>query len=432
MKEFKNINTIQKISIVFIAIGAMSIFPEHGTWFHKTLQTLFVVGLLFYIYPIKRKMFNSKIKKTTLILIFSIGSMGLNAQDYSEQIESFNLSFDEKDLGKVNKHLSSELKFDPIPASKTPMIMKNIVTKLPKLNSIKIIESEKGKAKVKYDFVGLGIRESRIHFDEEDKITKIELIENPIRQEMEAQKAMKKSMQQPNTNGLSSKFEKIQFKSIDNLMVTGNLYEISKENPIILLCHQAGYNKFEYADIAPRLNQLGFNVLAIDQRAGGEFAGHKNETNTLAKQKGYTNLDFLDAEQDIITAIDYLTNRYSKKIVLWGSSYSSSLAFIIGMENENVMASIAFSPGNYFGDKRPLLENVLSKSKKPFFITSSKNEAQEIKRLLLKDVPKGKERIHFTPNSEGFHGSRVLWVGQTGAEEYWSQIRSFLDNYRKI
>ncbi|MEM7086676.1 MAG: hypothetical protein AAF489_10870, partial [Bacteroidota bacterium] len=58
------------------------------------------------------------------------------------------------------------------------------------LNSMKIIESSEGMAKIKYDFVGLGVRKSNVHFDEDGKFIRIELIENLIKLEMEAQQEM--------------------------------------------------------------------------------------------------------------------------------------------------------------------------------------------------------------------------------------------------
>ena len=48
--------------------------------------------------------------------------------------------------------------------------------------------------------------------------------------------------------------------------------------PLILLFHQAGSNRTEYAPIAPMLTSLGFDALAIDQRSGGSLWGHANET----------------------------------------------------------------------------------------------------------------------------------------------------------
>jgi alpha-beta hydrolase superfamily lysophospholipase len=46
----------------------------------------------------------------------------------------------------------------------------------------------------------------------------------------------------------------------------------------ILLFHQAGANLGEYAPISPRLNRLGFDTLAIDQRSGGTGFGQRNTT----------------------------------------------------------------------------------------------------------------------------------------------------------
>ncbi|NQX96345.1 MAG: dienelactone hydrolase family protein, partial [Flavobacteriales bacterium] len=362
-----------------------------------------------------------------LIFIISI-SMHVSAQDYSKQVNVFKQSFIEKRTKNLNQYLSSELKFDPIPISSTPAVITNIVSQFPKLNSITILESEKGKAKIKYDFVDLGVSESYIHFDEAGKIIRIEFIENLIKQQMDDQKKQQpKGVKQPIPSELSKKYpsKKITFKSEDGLLVTGNLYEIGKDKPIILLCHQARYNKFEYADIAPKLNELGYNCLAIDQRSGGSFAGKPNETYERATKKGITDITYLDAEQDIIAAVNYLSNKYDKKITAWGSSYSSGLVLYVSANNDNVNASISFSPGDYFDKKEVSLTKTIAAIQKPFFITSSKAESPG-ETQLLKDITLSASSVHFIPESAGFHGSKALWTGQEGAEEYWTAIKSFL------
>ena len=371
-----------------------------------------------------------KIQKivSVFILLFSI-SMHLSAQDYSKQVNAFKQSFIEKSTENLNSHLSSELKFDPVPISSTPAVMTNIVSQFPKLNNLFIIEDEKGKAKVKYDFVGLGVSKSYIHFDEAGKIIRIEFIENLIKQQMEAQKQQQQeSIKQPTPGELAKKYpaKKVEFTSKDGLLVTANLYEIDSDKPIILLCHQARYNKFEYADIAPKLNELGYNCLAIDQRSGGTFADKPNETSERAIKKGITDITYLDAEQDIIAAVNYLSNKYNKKITVWGSSYSSGLALYVSAQSDNVNASISFSPGDYFNKKEVSLVKTIASLQKPFFITSSKAEAPG-ETLLLKGITLSKIKVHFIPESAGFHGSKALWTNQEGAEEYWTEIKSFLD-----
>lgn len=218
--------------------------------------------------------------------------------------------------------------------------------------------------------------------------------------------------------------QKIQFSSLDSLPITANLYHLNDSAPVIVLCHQARFNKFEYDDIAPKLYNMGYNCLAIDQRSGGPIASQKNETYLEAKKLGKPT-DYIDAEQDIIAAVDFAAKKYHQPVILWGSSYSSTLALYIGSENSNVRAVIAFSPGNYLADKKGSLIEKIKNFSKPFFISSSKSEAAEVKELLAKRKLSN-EQIQFIPVSEGQHGSRALWETQEGAEEYWMAVRDFL------
>ena len=73
----------------------------------------------------------------------------------------------------------------------------------------------------------------------------------------------------------------IELKAADGLTVAADVYWTTPDDtsrPIIVAYHQAGWNAGEYADIAPRLVELGFNVIAPDQRSGGEREGRDNRT----------------------------------------------------------------------------------------------------------------------------------------------------------
>ncbi len=218
--------------------------------------------------------------------------------------------------------------------------------------------------------------------------------------------------------------EKVEFPSRDGLLISAIVYEISDDAPVILLCHQARFNKFEYAGIARELNKLGFNCVAIDQRSGGPISNQPNETNLRARKAGKPT-SYLDAEQDILAAIDYVANRYQKPSILWGSSYSSTLALYIAASNDKVSAVVSFSPGNYFAKEKGSLIDILPTFKKPMFITSSKEEIKYIDELLRK-MDLNDKQIHFKPEGTGYHGSRSLWQGMPGGDEYWKAIKAFL------
>jgi hypothetical protein len=223
-------------------------------------------------------------------------------------------------------------------------------------------------------------------------------------------------------------YQKVEFKSIDQLTVVGNYYEVDRSYQTIVLCHQARYNKFEYAGIAKRLNKMGFNCLAIDQRSGGPISTFQNETMINALNSKLS-IDYLDAEQDMAAAVKWAYEKSQRPVILWGSSYSSTLALYIALSDDKVGAVISFSPGNYFAEKKGDLKEMLPNYKKPLFITSTKYESIHVKQF-MSNVILGEKQIVFIPESEGYHGSQALWDGQPEGNQYWQAITEFLNRIR--
>lgn len=218
------------------------------------------------------------------------------------------------------------------------------------------------------------------------------------------------------------KSKTIRFKSKDGLPITADLYKVDKSKGFILLCHRSHFNRGEYKETALKLNALGFSCMAIDQRSGMNVLGVKNETSTLAKQKGLPT-GYLDARQDIEAAIAYLyTLNLKKPIILVGSSYSASLALLVACNNDNVKAVAAFSPSEYL--KGVNLAESIRPLAKPLFITSAKKEVKEASHVVR--FVHSKYVTQFKPNIDGAHGSRVLWEATTGNESYWRSFRRFL------
>lgn len=216
--------------------------------------------------------------------------------------------------------------------------------------------------------------------------------------------------------------QKVTFAAPDGITITADEYKVNDTLPYLLLCHQAGYSRGEYAETAKKFNKLGFNCLAIDQRSGITVNNIVNETAKAAEDKKKPT-GYLDSEQDIIAGVDYLYNKTKKKVTLVGSSYSASLALKIATTNDKVNAVIAFSPGEYFG-KQLKLKDAIKNLDKPLFLTSSKAEAPALNEL-VKDV-KSTSKTVFTPNGTGEHGSKALWKSSTDNKEYWLSILMFL------
>jgi dienelactone hydrolase len=216
--------------------------------------------------------------------------------------------------------------------------------------------------------------------------------------------------------------KKVTFLAKDGLIVTADLYLVNDTLPYMILCHQAGSSRGEYLETAPKFTKLGYNCLAVDLRSGKEMNGVQNETAYLAELKKKP-ASYLDAEQDIISAIDYAFKKNKKKVVLVGSSYSASLALKIAAENERVKATLVFSPGEYFGDKLKV-KDAIKNLDKPVWATSTKEESPEVETM-LKNI-KSTVKSQYTPATKGDHGSKVLWKEQTNYHEYWLNILMFM------
>ena len=228
-------------------------------------------------------------------------------------------------------------------------------------------------------------------------------------------------------------FKEVSFNSADGLKVTADLYwkYDDKSKPFIVLCHQAGWSRGEYREIAPKLNKLGFNCLAIDQRSGGAVNGVNNETakRATAARKSTT---YSDAEQDIIAAVDYARENYSTgKLILWGSSYSSALALrIAGEHPSKIDGALAFAPGEYFQSLGKPGNWIASSAKKiacPVFITSAKKEQKNWESIYAAIASENK--TSFLPKTTGNHGSRALWAKFDDSTQYWAAVKPFLAKF---
>lgn len=208
----------------------------------------------------------------------------------------------------------------------------------------------------------------------------------------------------------------------DGVKVHGSFYLAAKPKALILLFHQAGSSKDEYATIAPRLQSAGYSALAIDQRSGGGMYG----TNETAKGLG-READFLEARPDLQAALDW-AKQQKLPIILWGSSYSSALIFPLAADNPHgVVALLSFSPGEYFDDKH-MIRAAAAKLKVPVFIAST-NSPEEVSEAdpIMAALRKNPASVRYVPQ-HGVHGSSMLIAKRNpeGAEAGWGAVLTFL------
>jgi dienelactone hydrolase len=211
-------------------------------------------------------------------------------------------------------------------------------------------------------------------------------------------------------------------KADDGVIVHGAFYRSPNPKALILLFHQADSNKDEYSSIAPRLVAAGYSALAIDQRSGGRMFG----INETAAALGHT-ADYLEAKRDLQAALSW-GEQQKLPVILWGSSYSASLVFLVAAEHpESVRAVLAFSPGEYFSSPTAV-RNAAALVNAPIYATSADDRDEiEAARTILAVSP-AKLKHQYVPRSGGVHGSSTLIAARDpdGATDNWHAVLAFL------
>ncbi|MGH1338880.1 MAG: alpha/beta hydrolase [Aureispira sp.] len=223
--------------------------------------------------------------------------------------------------------------------------------------------------------------------------------------------------------------ETFEIPSKDGINLKADFYKADNESkPLILLFHQAGYSRGEYLEIGPKLNELGFSCLAIDQRSGDKINGVINESSKQAKKKKLKT-QYVNALPDLEATLAYVKghNYAPNGVILLGSSYSAALIFILGAQQaDEVKGLIAFSPGEYFKYKDQPIAAYAKDVNVPVFITSAKNEKKYWEAIYK---PIKTEKKYFLPASNGYHGAKALWEKNKGNEQYWGALEAFLNQY---
>jgi len=235
------------------------------------------------------------------------------------------------------------------------------------------------------------------------------------------------------TLSVAQDVQSIKFPSKDGLELTADLYMAHDNSaPLIVLFHQARWSRGEYQEIAPKLNMLGFNCMAVDLRSGGEVNGVKNES-FIRAQSEMKSTKYVDAYPDIEAAVSYAKEYYAEgKVIIWGSSYSSALVLKYTGDNVDMVdAVLSFSPGEYFskqGKSKTWISESASNITQPVFITSAKREKSSWSSIFAA-IP-SEQKVSFLPSTPGNHGSRALWSKFGDSVYYWNEVEKFLNNLK--
>ena len=228
---------------------------------------------------------------------------------------------------------------------------------------------------------------------------------------------------------------KVSLRSADGLLVTGDLYRPAPGTPIracVLLAHQSGSSRGEYAAIGPALARKGYTALAVDLRWGrrDKWSAEWNETarraGSVARLEGGDRTAFgailAGARQDLAAAQSYLSGQAcGAGVVLWGSSFSANAVLERAAEAPSgVVAVVSFSPGEYDKEKPEHMRSVAKTISAPVLVVWGFDEAEGRMPEILEAVP-GAKTGH--ASKTGMHGSSILFQDPAA----WTALWAFLE-----
>ena len=187
-------------------------------------------------------------------------------------------------------------------------------------------------------------------------------------------------------------------------------------SPVILLFHQAGSGKGEYAPISPRLLVAGYSTIALDRRS-------------VKLARSAHDLDVL---RDMDATLAYAKREFPRApIYAWGSGSSASLVFALAARHPHEIAAVlAFSPGEYFTNKR-FVRSAAREVRVPVFIDSASDPAEERAAREIAAEVRSPIVVDYVPH-EGVRGSATLRDDRdaAGAAENWDAVMAFLARVR--
>ncbi|MCH7835743.1 MAG: alpha/beta fold hydrolase [Chloroflexi bacterium] len=149
----------------------------------------------------------------------------------------------------------------------------------------------------------------------------------------------------PPTTSDSGEAERVAYQAEDGLRIIADFYAPLKSGPTpaVLLLHQFGGSRAQWADLIPDILQWGYAVLAPDLRSFGE----STVITRAGEDEDYTLENLDDMVLDVAAAIEYLKTRRevsAGQIGVVGASVGANLAYVASGAFPEVLAAVSMSP----------------------------------------------------------------------------------------
>ncbi|MBI2450715.1 MAG: alpha/beta fold hydrolase [Parcubacteria group bacterium] len=192
---------------------------------------------------------------------------------------------------------------------------------------------------------------------------------------------------------MANNIETINFKTSDNVIIVGDYFKTADPKaPAVLLLHMMPADRFSWTELAKKLQQNGFQCLAIDLRGHGES---RDQNGKHLNYRNFSDLEHQSSKFDVDRSVKFFIEKGIKleNISIIGASIGANLALDFAVGHNEIKAVVLLSPGlNYRGIlTEPLAKNLKGDDGQSVFMAATYGDeysADSVKKL-SKIIPKG-------------------------------------------
>lgn len=222
--------------------------------------------------------------------------------------------------------------------------------------------------------------------------------------------------------------EEIIITTKDNVRIYADYYKEQKpDSPGVVLLHMMPATKESWRDFGLKLQQAGFQALAID------FRGHGKSTVKNGEILDYKNFNDKEHQQkihDVEEAIRFLTNKNNPASILFfvGASIGANIALQYMSEHARIRGGVLLSPGlDYRGVRTEPLIKKIANDQSLFLAAGGDNDIYSTETIeKLYEMATCKKQLKIVKN--GGHGTD-LFIAEP---ELMDEIIKWLKNIYQI
>ena len=137
--------------------------------------------------------------------------------------------------------------------------------------------------------------------------------------------------------------ETVHFSTKDGMTIAGDYYPTPGKIGVLLL-HMMSSDRVSWHDLAVKLQEAGFCVLAIDLR------GHGESTGGPAGYRAFSDAQHQQSIFDIESSVEFLRSRGIEKLHMGGASIGANLVLQYAADHTEIASLMLVSPGlDYHG-----------------------------------------------------------------------------------